>query len=264
MTTSDPLRAADLFDLSGRVAVVTGASSGLGRRFALVLAANGAKVACLARRKARLDELVREIEASGGTALAIEADVTDTDAMTRAFDTVERQLGPVAIVVNNAGIANDASPPGTIEPLWQQVIDVNLSAVYRCAELAAGRMLASGTRGSIVNIASIAGLFAHEATPISYTASKAGVIQLTRGHAVKLAASGIRVNAIAPGYFPSEMTVDYLASSEGQAEIANIPMGRAGSSGGLDGALLLLTSDAGRDMTGAVIVVDGAHSIAAR
>jgi NAD(P)-dependent dehydrogenase (short-subunit alcohol dehydrogenase family) len=253
------MAAATLFDLAGRTALVTGASSGLGRRFALVLAGEGAKVAVLARRKDRLDALVRDIEATGGKAIAVAADVADRAAVAAAFDATEAALGPVSILVNNAGIARPASFLGMDEENWRQTLGTNLDAVVFIAQEAARRMAASGG-GAIINIASILS-FATLKGNLAYAVSKAAVAQATRAMAIELASKGVRVNALAPGFFTTEMTEDYLASPEGEGLQRAIPMGRFGAEGELDGALLLLASRAGSFMTGATVVVDGGHML---
>jgi NAD(P)-dependent dehydrogenase (short-subunit alcohol dehydrogenase family) len=245
------------FDLSGRVALVTGASSGLGRRFALVLGRHGAKVVVVARRKERLDSLAAEIAAAGGEALALAADVGEPGAMASAFDAAEAKFGPVGILVNNAGIARSGSFLGMKQPDWRRTLDINLDAVVFTAQEAARRMLASGG-GSIVNIASILAMAVQKGN-LAYAVSKAAVAQATRAMALELAPKGVRVNAIAPGYFSTEINADYLASPQGEAMRRAIPMGRFGRDGDLDGALLLLASEAGSFITGITLAVDGGH-----
>lgn len=257
------MQAAQLFDLTGRVALVTGASSGLGVRFAEVLAANGARVALVARRKERLADLQSRIEKAGGKAIAIEADVLDRAAMRRAFDEAEAAFGTVTLLVNNAGVAMAGRAIDLPEQEWRRVLDTNLDAVFFWSQEAARRMLAAKAQGAIVNIASIAG-FGVSRGVIAYNVSKAAVVQLTRALAVELTSKGIRVNAIAPGWFVTEMSKDYLESERGSAMIRDIPVGRFGEDGDLDGALLLLASDAGRFMTGATVVVDGGQMLGLR
>jgi NAD(P)-dependent dehydrogenase (short-subunit alcohol dehydrogenase family) len=257
------MTAAELFDLTGRVALVTGASSGLGARFATVLAANGAAVALVARRAERLDALKHKIEAAGGRAIAIEADVLDRAAMARAFDAAERAFGTVTILVNNAGVAHAGRAVDLPETEWRRVLSTNLDAVFYWAQEAARRMLAAGQTGAIVNIASVLG-FGVSKGVIAYTTAKAGVIQLTKALGLELAFKGVRVNAIAPGWFTTEINHDYLTSEEGRKLTRDIPVGRFGQDGDLDGALLLLVSDAGRYMAGATIVVDGGQMVALR
>jgi 3-oxoacyl-[acyl-carrier protein] reductase len=257
------MKASELFDLSGRVGLVTGASSGLGLRFAEVLAANGAAVALVARRKDRIVALQEKIVASGGRALAIEADVLDAAAMRRAFDAAEAAFGTVTILVNNAGVGHSTRALELAEAEWRRVISTNLDAVFFWAQEGARRMLAAGKPGAIVNIASVLGFGASKGV-IAYATAKAGVVQMTKAFGLELAFKGVRVNAIAPGWFVTEINRDYLASEEGKKLTRDIPVGRFGRDGDLDGALLLLASDAGRFIAGATIVVDGGQMVALR
>jgi 3-oxoacyl-[acyl-carrier protein] reductase len=257
------MKAAEMFSLKGRVALVTGASSGLGVQFARALAENGAALALVARRADRLKSLKDEIENKGGKAVAIEADVTDRAAMTRAFDAAEKALGTVTILVNNAGIAHGGRAVEMPPEEWRKVLSTNLDAVFFWAQEAARRMLAAKKQGSIVNIASVLGLAVAKGA-VAYATAKAGVVQVTKALAVELAFKGVRVNAIAPGWFVTEMNDDYLASEAGSAIKREIPMGRFGNAGDLDGALLLLVSDAGSYITGATIVVDGGQVVVIR
>ncbi len=257
------MKAAELFDLTGRVALVTGASSGLGARFATVLAENGAAVALVARRADRIADLKQKIEAAGGKAVAIEADVLDRAAMTRAFDEAERALGTVTILVNNAGVAHADRAVEMSEEKWRHVLSTNLDAVFYWSQEGARRMLAARQKGAIVNIASVLA-FGVSKCVIAYTTAKAGVVQITKALGLELAFKGVRVNAIAPGWFVTEINRDYLASEEGKKLTRDIPVGRFGQDGDLDGTLLLLCSDAGRYIAGATIVVDGGQMIALR
>jgi len=257
------MKAAELFDLTGRVALVTGASSGLGARFAQVLAANGAAVALVARRVDRIAALEEKITAAGGRAVAIAVDVLDRGAMIRAFDEAEKAFGTVTILVNNAGVAHAGRAVDLPEAEWRRVLSTNLDAVFYWAQEGARRMLAAGQSGAIVNTASVLG-FGVSKGVIAYTTAKAGVIQLTKALGLELAFKGVRVNAIAPGWFVTEMNRDYLASAEGQALTRDIPVGRFGQDGDLDGALLLLVSKAGGYIAGATIVVDGGQMVALR
>jgi NAD(P)-dependent dehydrogenase (short-subunit alcohol dehydrogenase family) len=254
------MTASTLFDLSGAVALVTGASSGLGRRFALVLAERGASVVLVARRKERLEALAAEIEAAGGRALPIAADVGDRAEIARAFDAAQAKFGPVTVLINNAGVAKPQSFLGMRDETWRETLDINLDAVVATAQEAARRMVTSGG-GAIVNIASILS-FGVQKGNLAYAVSKAAVLQATRAMALELAPKGVRVNAIAPGYFSTEINADYLASPQGEAMSRAVPMGRFGQEGELDGALLLLASRAGSFITGATIVVDGGHMLA--
>lgn len=254
---------AGLFDLSGQVALVTGASSGLGVRFAQVLAEAGAAVVLVARRADRLAALKDAIETNGGRALAVAADVRDRVAMTAAFDSAEQAFGPVTVLVNNAGVVVSGRAVEFGEEEWRRVIATNLDAVFFASQEAARRMLAAGKSGAIVNIASILGLRAARGVA-AYAVAKAGVIQLTKAMALELASRGIRVNAIAPGWIVTDLNRDYLAGEQGAAIKREIPAGRFGEARDLDGALLLLASDAGRFITGATIVVDGGQVVAVR
>lgn len=255
------MKAADMFNLTGRVALVTGASSGLGRQFARALADNGAAVALVARRTDRLLDLQQEIEAKGGKALAIEADVTDRAAMVAAFDAAEKAFGTVTILVNNAGVAQQSvrATEVTAEE-WRRVLGVDLDAVFYWAQEGARRMIAAKKPGAIVNIASVLGFGVSKGTT-AYAVAKAAVVQTTKALSVELAFKGIRVNAIAPGWFVTEINDTYLESEAGSALKRDIPMGRFGNEGDLDGALLLLVSDAGAYMAGATVVVDGGQVV---
>jgi 3-oxoacyl-[acyl-carrier protein] reductase len=254
------MKAADMFNLKGRVALVTGASSGLGVQFARALSDNGAAVALVARRADRLKALKDEIEGRGGRAVAIEADVTDHAAVARAFDAAEKAFGTVTILVNNAGIAHGGRAVEMPPEEWRKVLSTNLDAVFFWAQEAARRLLAAQKQGAIVNIASVLGLAVSKGA-VAYAAAKAGVVQVTKALAVELAFKGVRVNAIAPGWFVTEMNDDYLSGEAGAAIKREVPMGRFGNPGDLDGALLLLVSDAGSYITGATIVVDGGQVV---
>jgi NAD(P)-dependent dehydrogenase (short-subunit alcohol dehydrogenase family) len=257
------MKAADMFSLNGRVSLVTGASSGLGVQFAKALADNGAAVVLVARRAKRLDALKDEIEKKGGRAAVVEADVTDRAAMMRAFDAAEKSFGTVTILVNNAGIAHGGRAVDMPAEEWRKVLSTNLDAVFFWAQEAARRMLAAKKQGAIINIASVLGLAVAKGA-VAYATAKAGVVQVTKALAVELAFKGVRVNAIAPGWFVTEMNDDYLSSEAGAAIKREIPIGRFGNPGDLDGALLLLASEAGSYITGATIVVDGGQVVAIR
>ena len=257
------MTAAQIFDLHGKVALVTGASSGLGVRFAEVLAENGASVVLVARRADRLAGLKASIEKSGGRAIAVEADVRERYAMRAAFDAAEKSFGTVTILVNNAGVAHAGRAVELPEEEWRRVLSTNLDAVFYWSQEAARRMLAAGKGGAIVNIASVLGLGVDKGV-IAYATAKAGVIQLTKALALELAFKGIRVNAIAPGWIVTELNREYLTSEKGKTLKREVPVGRFGEERDLDGPLLLLVSDAGRFVTGATIVADGGQSVALR
>jgi NAD(P)-dependent dehydrogenase (short-subunit alcohol dehydrogenase family) len=252
--------AQDRFSLAGKTALITGASSGFGWHFAKVLSAAGAKVALAARRLDRLERLQGDIRAAGSEAAAVAMDVTDTASVKRAFDTAEAAVGPITILVNNAGVPSGSYFAKTSDEDWRSVLDVNLDGVFRAGREAAQRMIANGKGGSIINIASILGLGAIR-TLSSYSASKAAVIALTKSMALELARDNIRVNALAPGYFSTEFNDEFLAGEAGQRLLARVPMRRAGRLDELDGPLLLLASNAGAFMTGSVLTVDGGHVV---
>jgi NAD(P)-dependent dehydrogenase (short-subunit alcohol dehydrogenase family) len=250
--------ASKLLSLDGKAALVTGASSGFGRHFARVLAEAGAKVALAARRLDVLKQLEAEIRSNGGQAAAVAMDVTDRASVAKAFIDAETALGPITILVNNAGIPSGSFFNRTTEEEWREVMSVNLDGVFRVGQEAARRMAANRTGGSIINTASLLGFGVIKGLS-TYSATKAAVISLTKSMALELARDNIRVNALAPGYFATEFNEAYLASEAGKRMLARVPMGRAGAVEELDGPLLLLASDAGRFMTGSVITVDGGH-----
>ena len=248
------------FRLDGRVALVTGASSGLGRHFARTLAAAGATVAVAARRVDRLESLVAEIAGEGGQAHAVAMDVTDLASVRAAFDAIAGWRGDPSVLVNNAGVAVSRPLLEQSEADWDGVLQTNLKGAWLVAQEGARRLVAARQPGAIVNIASITGeRVAGGVAP--YCASKAAVLQLTRAMALELAGSGIRVNAIAQGYVETELNRDFLASPAGQRLLARIPQKRFGAPADLDGALLLLASEAGRFMTGSVLAIDGGHLV---
>jgi 3-oxoacyl-[acyl-carrier protein] reductase len=257
------MKAADIFDIKDRVAMVTGASGGLGLRFAEVLAANGAAVALVARRADKLKEAVAKIEKAGGRAVMVEADVLDRKHMSRAFDHVEKAFGIVTILVNNAGVAHSTRAIELTGDEWHRVVSTNLDAVFFWAQEGARRMLAANQRGAIVNIASVLGFGVSKGT-IAYATAKAGVIQMTKALGLELAFKGVRVNAIAPGWFVTDINREYLSSEQGRKLTRDIPVGRFGQDGDLDGALLLLVSDAGSYIAGATVVCDGGQMVALR
>ena len=248
------------FDLTGKVALVTGASSGLGRHFALTLARAGAKVAVTARRQGPLQDLAAEIAAFDGRALPLALDVTDPAAIAATLAAAETELGPLDIVVNNAGVASTAPALEVTGADWDKVLSTDLSGVFHVAQAAARRMVAERRGGSIINIASILGL-GGASLLAAYSAAKAGVINLTRTLATEWARHGIRVNAIAPGYIETDMNRDTLNSPVGEIMRKKIPQRRLGQPADLDGPLLLLASPASAFMTGACLVVDGGQSV---
>ncbi len=247
------------FDLTGKTALITGASSGLGAHFAQVMAEAGARVVVTARRAERLDSLVQELTAQGYQALAVTMDVTDSDSVAAGFSAAEQHWGVCDIVVNNAGIGDPVPFLEMTEGNWRSMLDTNLDGAWRVAHRASVAMAGHKQGGSIINIASILGL--RVGTALShYAVAKAGVVQLTKAMALELARNNIRVNAIAPGYFRTEMNSDYFDTEHGQNYIrSKVPMRRLGVVAELDGPLLLLASEAGAFMTGSVLNVDGGH-----
>ena len=249
-----------VFRLDGKVALVTGASSGLGARFAKTLSRGGAKVALAARRLDRLQALCDEIAAVGCDALPVTLDVNDPGAIKTAADIVESRLGPIDILVNNSGISvqrrlGDYSPAD-----FDQVMNTNLRGAFFVAQ-EVGRRMVSRKSGRIINISSVAGLRAINQLAV-YGMSKAGVIQMTRAMALEWGRHGVNVNAICPGYIETEINSDYWKSEGGQKLLSMLPRKRIGQSQDLDGVLLLLASDASTFLNGAVISADDGFSIA--
>ena len=250
----------DLFDMTGSRALVTGASRGLGRHFAATLAKAGADVAITARKLEALADTAAEVEALGRRAFAVAMEVTDAASVANAVEAAEAALGPLDVLVNNAGMAITKPALETTPNEWQQVVDTNLSGAFLVAREVAMRM-AGRDGGRIVNIASIGGMIALGRVA-SYCASKAGLIHLTHALARELARHDVRVNAIAPGYVETNLNRDFFASEAGKAVIEGaIPQRRLGQPKELDGALLLLASNASPFMTGSVVVIDGGHSL---
>ncbi|HDZ58306.1 MAG TPA: glucose 1-dehydrogenase [Pseudomonas xinjiangensis] len=247
------------FDLHGKTALITGASSGLGAHFARVLAAAGARVVLAARRAERLEALVTDLRSQGQEALAVTMDVTDSDSIDAGFQQAEQTFGVIDILVNNAGIGDPVPFLDMTEGNWRSMMDTNLDGAWRVAHRATVAMAKAGKGGSVINIASILGLRVGAALS-HYAVAKAGVVQLTKAMAMELARNDIRVNAIAPGYFRTEMNTDYFDTDKGQDYIrSKVPMRRLGQLEELSGPLLLLASEAGSFMTGTIINVDGGH-----
>lgn len=249
----------DRFRLNGQIALVTGASSGLGTHFALLLASAGARVAVAARRADKLHSLVDRIAQSGGEARALSLDVTEAASVHRCFDELSTWGAP-DVLLNNAGVTVTRPMLQQSEADFDSVIDTNLKGCWLVATEAARRMVAAGRGGSIVNIASILGeRVAGGVAP--YAISKAGVVQATKAMALELARYRIRVNALLPGYVVTDLNREFLSSEAGQKLRARIPSRRFGEMTDLDGPLMLLASDAGAAMSGTTVVVDGAHLV---
>ena len=247
--------------LSGHRAMVTGASGGLGAHFATTLASHGAQVVLAARRLSKLEDVKSDIEANGGKAFAVEMDVTQLDSVEAAFAKVISEFGgPCDILVNNSGVGQESWMVETTEEEWANIVDTNLTGVWRVAKHAVKALIDAKLTGSIINIASIT---AHRPSYMltGYAATKAAVDHLTRNMALEFSRFDIRVNAIAPGYFKTAINDVFLESDSGDRMRKRVAMRRLGEYKELDGALLLLASDAGSYMTGSTIVVDGGHTL---
>jgi NAD(P)-dependent dehydrogenase (short-subunit alcohol dehydrogenase family) len=253
----------NILDMSGRVALVTGAGTGLGARFCTALAEHGASVVAVARRADKVEGVAEAIRKAGGQAIAVSGDVTDTASIAQAFDAAEKAFGTVDAVVANAGIAVPGRASDISDEDWRKTMATNLDGVFFTAREAAQRLLKAGKHGAIVNIASILGYGVGKGNA-SYAVSKAAVIQMTQALALEWAFKGIRVNAIAPGYVVTDINRDYLTSGKGAEMTKEIPVGRFGREQDLDGALLLLLSEAGAFMTGTTVTVDGGQRIGLR
>lgn len=250
----------NLFSLKGKVALVTGAGTGMGRRFAQTLADAGAKVICAARRRDKIQEVADKITAAGGQAVAIELDIGSTASVKNVFDQAEKKFGLVDILINNAAQIQFAPFPNIEDDDWNSLVNVNFTGPMRMSREFSRRLIAADKPGNIVNITSITGMQTLRNVPI-YGAIKAGVNQLTRQIAADLFDTKIRCNAIAPGYFLTDLVDWYFETDQGKAEVARLPSKRVGDVKELDGALLLLASNASSFMNGSIISVDAGHSI---
>jgi NAD(P)-dependent dehydrogenase (short-subunit alcohol dehydrogenase family) len=250
------------FDLTSEVALVTGASSGIGRHFAELLAAAGAKVALAARRVDLLAEVSRDIAATGGESLPISLDVTRSDSVVAAVAKAESELGPLTILVNNAGVVVSKPLFEHTEADWDHVVDTNLKGAWLAAREFAHHLVELKRPGRIINISSVLGFRTIGRVP-AYCTAKAGLTHLTHVLAMELARHGILVNALAPGYVETEFNRAFFQTEAGKALISRIPLKRLGQSEDLDGALLFLASPASAYVTGAVISIDGGHGVAA-
>lgn len=253
--------ALNIFSLKGKTVLITGASSGIGAHLARLASRAGAQVVLTARRLERLNALAQELQAQGQQALAVTLDVTDRASVEAAFDSAEAKFGLVDVVLNNAGIGNGIRALNVSEQDWRNMLATNLDGVWRVAQCAAQRMAKQNKPGSIINVASILGLRAGTGHS-HYSAAKAGVVQLSKSLALEFARYNIRVNALAPGYFKTEMNDAYFESEKGRSYIQDIvPMRRLGSLKELEGPFLLLASEAGSFITGEVLAVDGGHLV---
>ncbi len=248
------------FSLAGKVALVTGASSGIGNTLAKGLAKAGATVVVAARRTDRLKELVTDITSTGGKAVKVAMDVSDRASVDAAFEKAEALVGTINIVVNNAGIADPKNFMKTDEASRDQIMNTNFNGVWNVAQEGARRMIDHGETGSIINIASVLGFTAQQGQT-AYCSSKGAVIQLTRTLALDLMRYGIRVNAIAPGWFKTEINQDYFNTPAGQTYVQQMPARRLGNVKELIGPVVMLASEAGSFVNGAVLPVDGAVSV---
>ncbi|MCW5771641.1 MAG: glucose 1-dehydrogenase [Rhodospirillaceae bacterium] len=249
-------------DLAGKVALVTGASGGLGSGFARALAASGARVALAARRLDKLRDVEKTIAGEGGVAASVELDVTDKASVEAGLAAAEAALGTVDVLVNNSGIVARKPIFEHTEEDWDRVLDTNLKGAWMLSWAFAKRLVEAGRPGSIVNISSVLGYGRVSSQVHEYCASKAGLIQLTKSMATELARHRIRVNALAPGYIVTDLNRGFLSSEAGDGLRNRIPQRRFGETADLVPALLLLASDSGSYMTGSVIEVDGGLSVA--
>lgn len=247
-----------VFDLKGEVALITGAAGDLGRHFARVLAEAGAAVALIGRRGALVAEEAERLRRFGYRAIGLAADVTQAHALATAFDDAAAELGPISILVNNAGRAVTQPALEVEEADWDDILDTNLKGAWLASRAMAKRWIAAKRPGNIINIASILGLRVTGQT-LPYTVSKAGLIQMTRALSLEWARHDIRINALAPGYILTDLNRDFFAGEAGTTMIKRIPQRRLGQLDDLTGPLLLLAARASSYMTGSVLTVDGGH-----
>ncbi len=250
-----------LFDLSGRVAIVTGGGRGIGREIALTLARAGADIAIAEIENATIEECLAEIRALGRKAHFVATDVRKPSSVEAMADEVITQFGQIDILINNAGIARHCPAEETPDDLWLEVLDVNLNGVFWCCRSVGKRMLERGS-GAIVSIASMSGLVVNKPQPqAAYNASKAGVIMLTKSLAAEWAGRGLRVNCVSPGYIGTEMTKAGMENEYWKRTWLDMtPMGRVGEPAEIAHAVWYLASDAARFANGTNLVVDGAYT----
>ncbi|WP_022978221.1 SDR family NAD(P)-dependent oxidoreductase [Nevskia ramosa] len=249
-----------LFSLKGKVALVTGAGTGMGKRFAGTLAAAGAKVVCVARNQERLEKVVADLRKNGADAVAVAGDVGSSASVEAIFDAAEKAFGRVNLLVNCAAQVDFGLFPDLKDENWENLINVNLSGMMRTCRSFSTRLIAAGEPGVIVNITSIIGTQVMAGVP-TYCTLKAAANQLTKSMARDMFGHNIRVNAIAPGYFETEMAGPLFDSDIGKSYVERHPLQRLGQVEELDGPLLLLASEASRHMNGSIVTVDAGHSI---
>ncbi len=254
------MKPSSLFDLQGRVAIVTGGSVGLGRQMAEGLAEMGANLVLCARKEERCRQAAEELQSLGVQVLALGCDVKDPESVSAVAEATMQRFGQIDILINNAGTSWGAPAEEMTLPQWNKVLETNLTGTFLFSQ-AVGKVMIAQRRGAIINIASIAGLqgTSDEMSAIGYTASKGGVIAFTRDLATKWARHGIRVNAIAPGWFPSDMSQKVL-ERQGDKLLASIPLGRFGGPEDLKGAAIFLASEASAFVTGQILSIDGGQS----
>jgi NAD(P)-dependent dehydrogenase (short-subunit alcohol dehydrogenase family) len=249
----------DIFDMTGKRVLITGGATGLGFAAANALARYGAEVILAARRIDRIEASVAAIKEKGGCARGIALDVSDSNSISEALEKIQ-QAGRIDVLINNAGVVGDKMLIEEAAEDWDRIYNTNLRAIFTLSQAVAQSMAADQTGGNIINMASILGYTTQKGTA-TYASAKAALIQLTRSMAVEWARYDIRVNAIAPGYFRTELADDWLDSEGGQNMIKRAPLRRTGVPHELEGVVLLLASSAGGYMTGSVVTVDGGLSI---
>ncbi len=249
------MSADDIFDMSGQTVLITGGGTGLGLRFAKTLSAAGARIIICARRPEPLEKAVAGINDAGGEAHCVVMDVSDSRSVADGFAQAA-EIAPVTVVINNAAIVVEPMLHELEEDQWDKLMDINLKGCWLVAREAVRRMIAKETGGVIVNVSSVMGYCVQKGTS-PYATSKAALLHLTRSMALEWARYGIRVNALAPGYFRTELAAEWLDTEPGQQLLKRIPQRRLGQPPNLDGPILLLCSEASTYMTGSVMTVDG-------
>lgn len=246
-------------DMSGETVMITGGGTGLGKQFATILGQAGATIVLCARRVEKLEDTAEIVRRNGGAAHCIAIDVSNQVSISDAFDRLDA-ISPITVLINNAGTTANPMLLDLSEEEWDSVVDTNLKGAWMVARTAARQMIDQGKGGSIINIASVLGTSVQKGTG-AYATSKSGLLHLTRQMALEWARYDIRVNAIAPGYYRTDMATRYLNSDEGKHLIKRIPQRRLGDPGEMDGAILMLASSASSYMTGSVVTVDGGLSL---